>query len=294
MNRWPALLVTVGVVTSGCAAGGVPVHPAGRVDVVAAESVWGDIAQQIGGRHVEVTSILRDANTDPHLYQSEPRDAAAVSNAALVIENGMGYDSFVDRLLATGARGARRVLSVQRTLHVSGNGNPHLWYWTSRLPQVAAAIADELSAVDPAHAAAYRAGAGRFAASLAPVLDVIATIRQRYAGTPIAYTERVPGYLVQAAGLTLGTPPTFSQALENGNEPSPRDTAAFDTAITRHRVAALLYNPQVADAPTTRIRQLARRAGVPVVSMSETLPAGRSFQSWQLGQDRALLRALGG
>lgn len=286
------IVVSLAILTAGCGTSAVPPHPSGRIAVVAAENWWGDIVQQIGGRHVSVTSIIRNPTVDPHLYESEPRDAAAVSNAALVVENGMGYDAFVDRLLAAGARGPRHVLSVQRVLHVPADANPHLWYWTARLPQVATAIAGDLSAIDPAHAASYRAGAARFVASLRPLLAVIATIQQRYAGTPVAATERVAGYLVQATGLKLGTPSTFSEALENGNEPSPQDTAAFDRAITDHRVAVLLYNPQVVDAQTARITSLARAAGVPIVAMSETLPAGESFQSWQLGEDRALLKAL--
>src|SRR5581483_4026360 len=136
-------------------------------------------------------------------------------------------------------------------------------YKTASLPAVAAAIADQLSAIDPAHRQVYRANARRFDDSLRPLLAVIATIKRKYAGTPIAYTERVPGYLVQAAGLRLATPPSFSQALEDGNDPSPQDTAAFDAAITGHQVKVLLYNSQVVDAQTDHIKQLARSSGVP-------------------------------
>ena len=267
----------------------------GPVRVVAAENFWGDICAQIGGRHVAVTSIITDPNTDPHTYETSPAAAAAISTASLVIENGFGYDDFVGKILATGGSPGRRVLSVQQVLGLHGaDVNPHVWYDTALLPRVAAAFARELSAIDPSHRAAYRAGALRFDRSLRPLLSVIATIKREYAGTPISYTERVPGYLVQAAGLRLATPLSFSLALEQGNDPSPQDIAAFDEAITGHEVKVLLYNLQVVDPETQRIELVAKQAGVPVVGVSETLPPAQSFQTWQLRQARQLLRALGG
>ncbi|HVT65146.1 MAG TPA: zinc ABC transporter substrate-binding protein [Mycobacteriales bacterium] len=285
-------------VVSGCgssSSGGGGAGDSGRIPVVAAENFWGDIAKQIGGTHVEVTSIISDPNADPHLFESDPRDAAALSGAKLVIENGVGYDDFMDKLLATDG-GSRRVLSVQKVLGVTASdANPHLWYWTARLHEVAQAISQQLGAIDPTDAKDFAAAARRFDASLKPLLDTIATIKRKYAGTKIAYTERVPGYLVAACGLKLGMPPSFAQALEAGNDPSPQDTAAFEASISAHAVDVLLYNSQVVDAQTTRIKQLANRAKVPVVGVSETLPQTYpDFQAWQLAQARALLEALGG
>lgn len=290
-----AVLVGAGVLLAACGSDGIPGAKPGTVRVVAAENFWGNIASQIGGSHVSVVSLISSPNTDPHTFATDPRDAAEISTAQLVIENGLGYDNFVDKILATGGDSGRRVLSVQRVLGVTGDGaNPHLWYWTARLPTVAAAIARQLSAIDPRHASSYRSNAEHFDKSLRPLLSTIATIRQEYAGTPIGYTERLPGYLVQAAGLRVATPPSFSEAIEQGNDPSPQDTASFDNAITGHKVDVLLYNSQVVDAQTTHIKQLAAHAGVPTVGMSETMPAGRNFQQWQESQDLALLKALGG
>jgi zinc/manganese transport system substrate-binding protein len=281
---------------AGTTARSTPAPVDGRVSIVAAENFWGDIAGQIGGRFVSVTSIISDPNTDPHLYQTDPRDAAAIGRAQLVIENGFGYDDFIGKVLASGGSSSRRIVDVQRVLGITGgNPNPHVWYDTARLPQVAAAVAGQLAALDPAHASTFQAGARRFDASLRPLLAVIAQIRAAYAGAPIAYTERVPGYLVQAAGLRLVTPLSFSQAIEDGNDPSPQDTAVFDNDISSGKVKVLLYNSQVVDAQTTRIKQLAAQHGVPTVGVSETLPsADRSFQSWQLRQDDELLAALAG
>jgi zinc/manganese transport system substrate-binding protein len=301
----PGRIVAVGLVglmaIAGCSSSSKttssPTSSSGSVvDVVAAENFWGNIAAQIGGARVEVTSIISDPNADPHIYESDPKDAAAIANAQLVIENGLGYDDFMGKLLSASKKSSRQVLSVQKTLNITGdNPNPHIWYDTDKLPQVAAAIETQLSHADPAGAATFAANVKTFDASLQPLLDTIAQIKAKYAGTLISYTERVPGYLVQAAGLLLGTPAAFSQAIEDGNDPNPVDTVTFDTDISDHKVKVLLYNSQVTDAQTTKIKQLATAAKVPIVGVSETLPpTDANFQAWQLRQDKALLAALGG
>jgi zinc/manganese transport system substrate-binding protein len=294
--RGAALLTLVAAGVCGCTGGSPTPASGGRVSVVAGENMWGDIARQIGGSHVSVTSIITNPNTDPHVYESDPRSAADIDNAQVVIVNGAGYDDFMTKSLASDSRAARKVITVQQVLGASGpNVNPHFWYWTAKLPLVAAAIRDQLSAVDPKDAKAFAAGARRFDRSLAPLRRVITTIGQRYAGTPVAYTERVPGYLVQAAGLRLGTPASFSQAVEDGTDPSPQDAQTFNADITNHRVKVLLYNSQVVDAQTTAVKQLAAKAHLPVVGVSETLPPSYpTFQAWQLAQDKSLLSALGG
>jgi len=264
--------------------------------VVAAENFWGNIISQVGGRHVNVTSIINDPNTDPHEYESDTQDAVAISNASFVLENGIGYDDFMNDLLKASPNPGREVLSVQKILDVTGDDpNPHIWYDTAKLPQVAAAISDELGKLDPADAATFEANAQLFDTSLQPIDDVINQIKSKYSGTKIAYTERVPGYLVDAADLRLGVPASFTQAVEDGTDPSPKDTAAFDDAIKTKAVKVLLYNGQVTDSQTDQIKSLATSSGVPVVGVTETLPpADKDFQAWQLRQAQEILRALGG
>jgi len=291
-------LAGLGVLLTACSSTPAASTPSvtGVVRVVAAENFWGDIAAQIGGPHVAVTSIITDPNVDPHTHESNPRDAAALWSAQLVIENGFGYDDFIDKLLSAGHKSGRTVLSIEKALAIGGpNPNPHVWYDTAKLPAVAEAIRGALANADPADAASFAANAKTFDDSLAPLLTTIAHIKTAYAGTKVAYTERVPGYLVAAAGLVVGSPAGFAQAIEDGNDPSPRDTAAFAAAITDHRVKVLLYNSQVTDAPTDKIKQLARKSGVATVGVAETVPkTDANFQAWQLRQDSELLAALGG
>lgn len=266
-----------------------------QVQVVAGENFWGNIAQQIGGSHAHVTSIINDPNTDPHEYETDPNDAAAVATARFVIENGAGYDDFLVKEVAA-AGGSKQVLNVQQLCGVTGSDpNPHLWYSPAYVMKTAKAIESQLASDDPADADSFQANLSAFETAYRPYVRTIQAIRAKYDGDAISYTERVPGYLVAAAGLHLGTPTAFSQAVEDGTDPTPADTATFDADIQQHKVKVLLYNSQVVDSQTTKIKQTATSAGVPIVGVSETIPAEYpSFQAWQIAQAKALLAALGG
>ena len=297
-RRVLALLLATAATAAGALAGcgaSTPATRPGVIDVVAAENVWGDIIGQIGGSHVSVTSIITDPNADPHTYETDPRDAAAVGNAAFVVENGAGYDDFVDRLLSVGGVGSRDVLNLTQAVGAGANPNPHLWYNPVFVTRAADAIEAHLALHDTADARVFEANLRSFLASYQPYVDAVATIKSRYAGSPIGYTERVPGYLVTAAGLRLATPASFAQAIEDGNDPSPADSAAMDDAISQRRIKVLLYNSQVTSPVTQHVRDLATAGGVPVVGVAESIPTGEpSFQRWQLDQATAILAALGG
>jgi zinc/manganese transport system substrate-binding protein len=270
-----------------------PTKGARVVHVVAAENSWGDIAAQVGGRHVKVTSLISDPNSDPHLFSADPRAAARLSQANLAIVNGLGYDDFARKLLDAAPSSRRGVLTIADIVRAPGHdANPHLWYDAPALPAVARAIAGALAAQDPHDRALFRAGAARFVRSLQPLRDAIAAIRARHRGAPVAYTERLAGYLLDAAGLTVRTPSGYARAIEQGSEPGPGDVQRMDDLLSGRRVRALLYNAQATSLATQRLRALAVRSGVPVVPVTETLPRGESFQSWQSRQAAALLKAL--
>ncbi len=265
------------------------------INVVAAENFYGDIARQIGGSHVAVTSILSDPDADPHLYEPGTANGAAVAAAQLVIDNGVGYDSFMGKLLDASPDPNRKVVTMADVLHITASdANPHLWYDLPDVPQIAGAIADGLGAVDPANRSYYEAQASSFDASLKPLDDAVAQIKATDAGAPVAYTEPVPGYLLQAAGLTVETPEAFALAIEEGNEPSPQAVADMNSLLTEKKIKVLLYNSQATSPITEHLLQLADQNGVPVVPLTETLPPGKTFQEWQLGQIRALTTALDG
>jgi zinc/manganese transport system substrate-binding protein len=301
-----AALTTATLVLAGCnstssnetsttGAGSTAAAP-GPVNVVASSNVWGDITKQIGGDHVNVTSILSDPNADPHQYEADAKTGAAISKAQLVVENGLGYDDFMNKLLAASPNANRTVLNAADVMKISGSdANPHIWYDIAKIPDAATAIADQLGKLDPAEANAFTANAKTFTDSLTPLTAGIDNIKAKYPGAPVGYTERVPGYLVDAAGLKLATPASFAQSIEDGNDPSVADNSAMNAALTGKTIKVLLYNGQVTSPVTDAVKQLAQSSGVPVVGVTETLPpTDKNFQAWQLRQINEITTALGG
>jgi zinc/manganese transport system substrate-binding protein len=292
-NSTPSTTATPSTTPSGPTSSAAAAAP---INVVASTNVWGDIAKQIGGDHVNVTSIMSDPNADPHEYEADAKTAAALSKAQFVIENGLGYDDFMDKLSAASPNASRALLNAADAMKISGqDANPHIWYDIVKVPDVASGIADQLGKMDSADAATFTANAKTFTDSLTPINAAIANMKAKYPGAPVGYTERVPGYLVEAAGLTLATPASFAQSIEDGNDPSPADNAAMDAALTDKKIKVLLYNGQVTSPATDAVKQLAQKSGVPVVGVTETLPpTDKDFQDWQLRQITEITTALGG
>jgi zinc/manganese transport system substrate-binding protein len=272
---------------------GSSTRAAGKLDVVAAERTYGNIASQIGGRRVSVTSILTSPSADPHLYEPSMSNGASVARAKVVLQNGLGYDAFMSKLENASPSKDRVVVTMADVLGVHGkDANPHLWYEVTRLDRIAGAIAAAFAQADPAHKVAYRRSLHRFERSLDPLRREVSTIRTRFPGAPVAYTEPVPGYLVSAAGLRNLAPASFTRSIEEGTEPSPSAVAAMSALVTQRRIRALLYNPQAVSPITAELRSAAQEAGIPVVAVRETLPTGLSFQQWQLAEAGALADAL--
>jgi zinc/manganese transport system substrate-binding protein len=286
-----ALAATAAVLgLAGCAGA---TGTSGAVPVVAAENFWGNITSQIGGHDVRVTSLITNPNADPHLFETNAVDAATLAQAKVVIENGAGYDTWMGSLLGADS-GNPTVVNAASVLHVTGSDpNPHLWYDIPRVPTVAAAIAAALTKAAPQDASAFKANLARFDASLAPIDATLATIKSRFHNVSVAYTERVPGYALAVADLDVKTPTGFARAIEDGTDPGPADTLAMQQLITNHDINVLLYNVQTVTPVTTQIRALAKSHGIPVVGVSETMPAGvATYQQWQQSQLTDLLHAL--
>ncbi|HWC22522.1 MAG TPA: zinc ABC transporter substrate-binding protein [Flexivirga sp.] len=292
--RWVAAAVAPVFVLAGCGSSKASGESDGRIGVVASTNVYGDIVKQIGGSHVDVTSVLTDPNVDPHGYESNAKNAASVYDARLIVQNGLGYDSFMAELTSASKSRGQTVITASEVLNIKGaDANPHLWYDVAKMPRVADAIAGALSKADSKHSDEYRKNATKFKKSLQPIEKVLAAIKAKDDGAKVAYTERVAGYLLTEAGLQLGIPAGFTRAVEDGDDPSPRDTLAFDKALQKHTVRALVYNSQVTDKQTDQLKKQATSAGVPLVPVTETMPPkSASYQAWQLKQAEALRTAL--
>jgi zinc/manganese transport system substrate-binding protein len=263
----------------------------GAIAVVAAENFYGDIAKQIGGERVSVVSILNNPDQDPHLFETAPGTVRQIANAQIVVFNGAGYDPWVEKLLKAAPRAGRVTVSAAALTGKKAGDNPHLWFAPATMPALAKALAEALTKTDPAHAADYAARLQATLAALARIDARVAELKAKHAGKPVTATEPVFGPMTEALGLTMRNQ-RFQLAMMNDTEPSARDVAAFETDLKERKVRALIYNAQVSEKLTERLRATAQKAKVPVVGVTETMPAGVTFQDWVIGALDALDKAL--
>jgi zinc/manganese transport system substrate-binding protein len=263
-------------------------HP---VSIVAAENVYGDVAEQLGGAHVRVTSLISNPGQDPHLFEASPSTVRALAEAQIVIGNGADYDPWLDRILKASPRAGRIEINVAALLGRKPGDNPHLWYDPAAIPALSNALASALQKIDSTHSGEYRAGLARVLASLKPVEDRVTSIRLKYKGLAITATEPVFGPMLDALGL-VSRNQRFQLAMMNDTEPSAKDVAAFERDLRQHKAKVLLNNTQVSEPVARRLVGIAHSANVPVVGVTETLPPNKHFQDWLLGELEALDRAL--
>ena len=283
--------VAAAVVMGSVAAAPAPAADA-KVAVVAAENIYGDIAAQIGGAHIALTSLISNPAQDPHLFEASPTTVRMIADARIVIVNGADYDPWMEKLIKTAPNPRRGVVSAAAVMERKPGDNPHLWYDPATMPRVAEAIAATLTAADPAHAADYAVNLNTLLGSLKRIDARVAELRGKYKGMPVTATEPVFGLMAQAIGLANRNE-RFQLAMMNGTEPTAHDLAEFERDLKEHRVKALIYNAQVSEPLTTRLRDLAAASKIPVVAVTETLPAGLHFQDWVLAELGTLDKALG-
>jgi zinc/manganese transport system substrate-binding protein len=289
------------VVAAGCGGSSSASSDGGSsnatIDAVSAENEYANVIEQIGGKYVKVSAIESNPNTDPHTFEASPSVAEAVSAASLLVENGVGYDTYMEKIESAGGAGSdssRKVLNVQHLLGLpDSTPNPHLWYKPQTMPAVAKALVGDLSALQPAHAAYFQANAKRFDASLKPWYAAIAKFKAAYPNTPVATTEPVGDYMLEAAGTKNMTPFTLQAAIMNGTDPAPQNVTLQNALFSGHQVKVFVYNQQVTDSLTESFKQAAKRAGIPVVGVYETMPTpGYNYQSWMLAEIKALEKAV--
>jgi zinc/manganese transport system substrate-binding protein len=292
----PSFAVVVAIATtlalSSCSPSDDAAPATDGIQVVASTNVYGDVVEQIGGDLVDVTSIMADPSADPHSYEASAQTQLALSKAALVIENGGGYDDFVDTLLDAVDNEPVVVNAVEASGKGGADLNEHVWYDVPTMGKVAAAIADELGKLDAANASTYAANATAFQGELDGLVAATDAIKADHGGTAVAITEPVPLYLLENAGLMNVTPLEFSEAIEDETDVPPAALADTVALFTSHAVAALVYNAQTTGPQTTSVQSAATDAGIPVVPVTETLPEGTDYVSWMTANIDAVRTAL--
>ena len=290
------------VMLSACGASGLsgsaPTGGGRVVQVAAAENFWGSIASQIGGEHAHVVSIITNPNTDPHAYEPTAGDARTLAEAQMVVENGIGYDPWVPKLLAAD-QGDQTVVDIGSLLGVPDGGNPHRWYDPGDVREVVARLVDDFSTLDPADRPYFKQQAAQFEnVALAPYDAAIAAIKTSYAGTPVGASESIFAMLAPALGLDLITPPAFLKAISEGNDVSLGDKETIDNQIKHHMIKIYVYNTQNVTPDVQAQLNEVKAEHIPVATITETLqPAKATYETWQtrqlLGIEAALAKAHG-
>ena len=291
------MLTVAAVVLTACSSGSgttPAANSSATITAVGAENEYANVISQVGGKYVHVSAIESNPNTDPHTFEASASVANLIASAGLVVQNGLGYDTYMNKIEAAAPSSGRKVIDVQHLLGLpDSTPNPHLWYKPSTMPAVAKAVAADLSALQPAHKAYFAAKAAVFDASLQPWYHAIAQFKARYPGTPVATTEPVGDYLLQAAGTRNLTPFAFQADIMNGVDPAPQYVSLQDGLFSGHKVKVFLYNQQVTDSLTASFLATAHRDGIPVVGVYETMPEpGYDYQSWMMAETAALQRAV--
>ena len=287
--------LTALVLVAGCGSSqdSAPTAP-GSLTVVATTNVWGSVASAVAGPDAHVTSIINDPAADPHSYESTPADAAEISRANLVVANGGGYDTFVDKVTATDATVKARTLEAFDLRPDKADDNEHVWFDPTTVKAVAAQVAQRLSQAEPQDAAGLQQRAEAFSAQVDRIAQQTAAIGAARPGTKVISTEPIAHYLLRTAGVQDVTPQDFVDAIENDSDPSAAALQEVRTALTARQVTALVFNPQTETPVVQGLRDTASGVGVPVVQVTETLPAGvPDYLQWVDGTRAALARAVG-
>jgi zinc/manganese transport system substrate-binding protein len=316
-----SLTAVAALALAGCASTGTDAAASadGRLQVVASTNVYGQIAEEIGGDLVDVTAIVTSAAQDPHSFEATAKDQLTVSKADAIIENGGGYDAFIDALIESSGSAAPVITAVEFSddrpgsdghesddardgagedaagddghdhAHVEGF-NEHVWYDPHTMERVAEAIADEFAALRPDEAETFQANAEAFAAQIADLEGSLAEIDAAHAEQKVFVTEPVPVYLILAAGLENATPEAFSEAVEEGQDVPPATLLESLNLVRAGGVGVVITNEQTGGAETNQIIDEADGLGIPIIAFSETLPEGQTYLSWM----QANIEALGG
>ena len=271
-------------------------HPAAAqtatgLTIVAAENFYGDLATQLAGADAKVTSVLSNPDQDPHLFEASPSVARSLSTARIVIANGADYDPWMTKLLKAVKSPNRQVIVVADLVHAKSGDNPHLWYDPANMAVAARSFSAALTVADPAGKPSYEQRLETFTDSLKPLQAKIIAMRAKYAGLQVTATEPVFGYMAASLGLKMRNE-RFQLAVMNNTEPRASDVAAFESDLRKHLVRVFIYNSQASDPAAKRLLDIATKSGVPIIGVTETEPAGTTYQSWMTAQLDALDAAL--
>ncbi|MGB2511047.1 metal ABC transporter solute-binding protein [Leuconostoc suionicum] len=257
-----------------------------KITIVASTDFYAEIAKTVVGKHGTATAIIKDANVSPEDYEPTTTVAKKVSAADIVLANGLGYDAWLNKLAKT-SKNTKLIRVGEDVLNKKAGVNPHLWNDPETMSKTANYLATELGKKDPKNRDYYKENAKKYIASLKPVNDLITKISKKAEGQTVAQTEPVFEYMLDALGYKI-MDTDFSEAIEEGNDPSPATLATLKSAITNHKIAFFVNNTQTSSSTVSNLIDLAKKNDIPVVNVTETIPNGENYVSWKLKELKAI------
>jgi zinc/manganese transport system substrate-binding protein len=287
----------------------------GAIEVVTSTNVYGDIVREIGGDKVNVKALITKASQDPHSYEATTQDKLAVSKAKLVVENGGGYDDFIHKLADDSNLGHDNIISAVEVSglapeeepaagstaeedehghsHDHGAFNEHVWYSLDAMTKLADAVEAKLASLEPASAPAFKTNAAEFKQEISGLKAQVTGLTPTAGQAPVAVTEPVPLYLLEAAGLVNKTPADYTAAIEEDSDVPPAVLKEATELAGSKDIKFLAYNTQTEGPQTQALKKAAEAAGVPVLDFSETLPDGKTYVQWMSANVDSIKQALG-
>jgi zinc/manganese transport system substrate-binding protein len=287
------LVLLAAVAVAGCGGSANGAASNGKIAAVGAENEYANVIEQIGGKYVDVSAVLSDPNTDPHSFEASASIAKQVAGADVVVQNGLGYDSWMEKIESASSSDSRDVIDVQELLGLpDSTPNPHLWYKPETMPAVAKQLVADFGEIQPEHKSYFEANLKKFEASLEPWLTSLKEFGTKYPGAAVATTEPVADYMLEAAGIDNLTPFTMQADVMNDADPAPQAVALQESFFSEKKADAFVYNQQVTDSITEKFLGSAKSNDVPVVGVYETMPEGFTYQRWMEAETKALEEAV--
>ena len=281
------IILTAFLFLTGCRAHHAQHHSG--IDVVASVDFYGETARAVLGHHGHVTSLINNSNLDPHDFNPTAYDAEAVSNANVVVDNGLGYDSWMSSLVRD-APHARQVQIGEQLLHKTTHDNPHVWYQSQTMPKLVKVLARQFSRQDPAHRAVFKRNARRYLKSLRPLSNELNRLKRHRRRSQVDVSEPVFNYSLREMGYRVHDP-SYAKAVEDGSDPSPEAIRGVQNDLKRQRIAFFVQNSQASDAIVNNLVKLAHRHHVPVVKVTETMPNHVDYQTWLMREYQEVAKA---
>ncbi|WP_124977409.1 metal ABC transporter solute-binding protein, Zn/Mn family [Ligilactobacillus salitolerans] len=266
----------------------------GKINITATTNIYGEVARAVAGNKGNVKSIINDPDTDPHDYDPAPTDAQEVAKSQVVIANGLGYDAWVGNLVKNGNDDLQYVRVGETVLKQKKGDNPHIWYDPQTMPKLARNLAQRFGKLQPKNKAYFNRNAEKYIKSLAPVqqkMDQVKKTAQKQGKQEVYVSEPVFDYAIQAMNFTVGNK-KFENDTEKGTDPAPSTIKAMQDGLKKKKIAFFVDNKQASSKTVSNFVELAQKNNIPILKVTETMPAKQNYRQWMVGQYDQLLKIM--